>query len=152
MCRLAIDGIPGIEVSDFEASKSGFCYTADMIEYFKGIYPDDNLFFLVGSDNFLSLGRWYGAEKILSNVTLCASVRKNDNAEKVKGFCDSYIRKGYKAQVLDIDTIDISSTRLRTAILAGQSISGMTSPKVKDYIMKNNLYKQEESIFNTSSA
>lgn len=144
MCRLATEGISNVEVSNYEDLKPCFCYTSDTIGYFKSIYPDDNLFLLLGSDNFLSIDRWHGAEKILSEVTLCTSVRKETSDERVRERCDRYIENGYKAMIMDIDTIDISSTKLRATIRAGQSLSELIPSKVINYIIRNNLYKQEE--------
>ena len=48
MCKLAFDGIA--EVSDYEIVENTVSYTINTMYHFKEIYPNDEFYFLMGSD------------------------------------------------------------------------------------------------------
>ena len=72
MCRLACSGIDGLEVSDYEIRKSGKSYTIYTVEHFKKEFPEDELYWLVGSDMLLSFETWFRYRDILKNSSVAA--------------------------------------------------------------------------------
>ena len=55
MCRLACVGLDYASVSDFEMKLEGKSYTYRTLQLLKKQTPDDELFFIVGADMFLSM-------------------------------------------------------------------------------------------------
>lgn len=55
MCRLAVEGLSGVEVSDLEIRRGGLSYTADTLAELRRRYPDSTLYLLVGGDMFLTI-------------------------------------------------------------------------------------------------
>ena len=45
-------------VSDYELKSEKVNYSADTTEYFKSLYPDDELYFLIGDDSYNGLDSW----------------------------------------------------------------------------------------------
>ena len=48
MIKLAIDGIKGLEYSDFELRRPGITYTSDTLEALHELYPDVHWYFIMG--------------------------------------------------------------------------------------------------------
>jgi nicotinic acid mononucleotide adenylyltransferase len=48
----------------------------------------------------------------------------------------------FRIFLLPIDALDIASTEIRGIIKRGDSIKGMVSERVEDYIRENRLYKE----------
>ncbi len=76
MCRLAF-GKMNCEISDIELKRSGKSYTVDTLRELKKRFPDDELFFIIGSDMLESFQQWYCWEEILSLAVICAASREN---------------------------------------------------------------------------
>ena len=53
MCRLAFAHL-NCEISDIELERSGKSYTVYTLRELKKIYPDDELFFIIGSEFFIN--------------------------------------------------------------------------------------------------
>jgi len=56
MVRLAIAGNPAFELSEVEGEREGKSYSIDTIGFFHTQRPDDQLFFIIGSDSFFEIG------------------------------------------------------------------------------------------------
>ena len=54
-----------------------------------------------------------------------------------------YLRQKYHAfvEILDIDSIDVSSSRIRGLLQRKETIHGLVPGAVEDYIIKNQLYQ-----------
>ena len=66
MCRLAFEEMSYVRVSDYEISLPEVSYTVNTLRHLRELYPDDELFFIMGSDMLLSFEKWYRYEEILS--------------------------------------------------------------------------------------
>ena len=64
MLRLASEGMEGVEVDGLELRRKGPSYTADTVKALHERYSKDKLYFLMGTDMFLSFHEWYKPEKI----------------------------------------------------------------------------------------
>lgn len=126
----------GFEINDFEISKPGFSYTANTMEYFKTVYPDDELFFILGGDSLDYIDKWKQPEKIFSLCTLIVAARSGytDKAEYLKQ------KFGAKIIALDFEPYDVSSSEIRRNIKHGKSDFSHIDDEVAQYIMENNLY------------
>ncbi|MFH1645280.1 MAG: nicotinate-nucleotide adenylyltransferase [Candidatus Omnitrophota bacterium] len=132
MLELAIDGMDGFEVSDYEISQHKVSYSINTIRYFKEISSaETDIFFLIGQDAFNGLRSWKEADELfeLCSFAVCnrpGSVFENSDIDFSK---------------ISIDGVAISSTQIRNRIKEGKDIKGMVSPLVYSYIVANNLYK-----------
>ena len=71
------------EVSGIEIRREGKSYTVDTVSELKKLYPDDELFLIIGSDMLLTFHEWRKPFEILSMVTLCVATRENEIAPEV---------------------------------------------------------------------
>ena len=142
MCNLAFGHIERAVVSDLEIKRGGKSYTAITLEELSS--DDVELYFLCGTDMFITLDKWYSFEKIFELAVICY-VRREDEyglGELIKTKKEEYIRK-YNARIIEIsnDVREISSSELRRGIKDKIDISGYIPKKVYDYITEKGLYR-----------
>ena len=138
MINLAIEGVEGFKLSDFEANKSEVCYTADTLTELKGIYPDNTFYFIIGHDSLLTFDHWYNTDVILQKANILVVPRTNsENCDTEKTVDDYNKRFGNHFSFVDMPKIDISSTNIRK----GQDLEHSVPKKVNDYIKDHNLYQ-----------
>ena len=64
MAELAFSFDKKIEVSDIEIKRGGQSYTYLTATYFRELYPDAEIFFLIGGDSFFDFDKWVHPEII----------------------------------------------------------------------------------------
>lgn len=133
MCRLGFENIA--QVSDMEIKREGKSYTVLTLEELKKEYPNDDIYFLVGSDMLLSFTRWYRWEDILNMCTLCATDR--DNTETCRN-ADSELFK--KIIFCDFPKFVVSSSEVREKIENKEDVTKLLTPEVLKYIKEKGLY------------
>jgi len=129
MVELAISGNENFDVSSMEIEAGGKSYTISTLEKFKSRYPQDELFFIAGSDSLRE--DWKDFSKILDLVKFVIVNRPNYSI-------DSNIDK--RINIIDINPIDISSSQIRSLIERKKSVRYLLPDKVIQYIDKNSLY------------
>lgn len=131
MCRLAF-GAMNCEISDIELKRSGKSYTVETLRELKKRFPDDELFFIIGSDMLETFQRWYCWEEILSLATICAASRENGFEPDWSSYTP-----GQKSRFVFVtaDPLEVSSTELRR----GEK-SELLDGSVAEYIKANGLY------------
>ena len=140
MCRLAFSSIEGAKISDIEILRGGRSYTSVTLEELSS--PDTELYFLMGTDMFLTLGEWYRPEVIFSLATICLARRESELDEKINLAREKYIRD-FSARIITVDLPikEISSSEVRAAIKAGRDTADFLLPEVSEYIEKWGLYR-----------
>lgn len=129
----------GFDLCDAEYGRAKPSYTFDTALEMKKIYPDDDLFFIIGGDSVLDFEKWYRWEELLGIANFIAGARTQEEAERVRLAAEEKNRKyGNKITVITFTPIEVSSTEIRN----GNGLENV-SEKVREYIDRNNLYKSE---------
>lgn len=144
MCELLFND-SFYDISDIEIKRQGKSYTVDTVTELKKLYPDDELFLIIGADMLMSFDKWYRYEAILADVKLCVSVR--DDEVKTADLC-SYAKNVLKLDyakdeiiIADIEPWICSSTDVRTQLSKGLDATDMISTEVFNYARLNLLYE-----------
>lgn len=163
MVELAIQKIPGFEVSDLEIRRQGKSYSVDTLQVLKQEDPEGELYFIVGLDSYRDIATWKDCNRIfcLSHVVVTTrpGVQVDDPLAPLpvairKDFCyDERANKlrhksGHCVYFLTKTKLDISSTGIRERLYLGLPVGHMIPPAVSDYIEKQKLYR---SILHTGS-
>ena len=137
MCRLAFGDFA--EVSSFEVDKGGASFSYITCEYLKRLYPQDELYFLMGADMFAYFPEWVYPERILSCVTpaVCAREGSASIQSASRRFAELF---GRQAQIISYTGAAVSSTRVRVAAAMGCDISTYVPKAVQQYILQQRLY------------
>lgn len=116
MCRVAVAGIPNAEVSDYELRRETESYTVHTLQHFNAVFPDAELFFIMGSDMFVTLEEWYDAKTLFTLATMCAGARNLGEYRRLVEYADMLTQKGVKTCVVDIEPYAASSTDIREGL------------------------------------
>ncbi len=142
MTRLAADEI-GAEVSDIEITRGGTSYTADTLSEFRKNYPQDTLWFIVGTDMFLTLQNWVRPQEIFSRARIAVVLRDDADFEKVSKHRAFLLEKfDCEIDLVSAKAHPISSTELRENVFDEEN--QIYLPKsVLDYIKQHGFYTPE---------
>jgi len=100
---------PWMKVSQFE-EKFRVAESFFTVQFLKKLYPNDQIFFILGTDNLLHFHKWKGFEWIFSNVNVVFVNRGGYNIHKI--LAKSHLRKEKIAMIFR-KTKAISSTEIR---------------------------------------
>lgn len=141
MVRLSISEEEGFFASEMEIERSGNTYTWETMQELSRIYPEAELYFIIGADSLYNFERWVHPERILKKCTLIAAARNGaKTAELNAKIIELQEKFGGEILLMDFPAFDVSSTMIRSRIRDGKSIRYLTADKVCDYIGLNKLY------------
>ena len=131
-------------VSDVEMKREGKSYTVDTLTELKKIYPEDELFLVIGSDMLLSFDRWYRYEDILSTATLCVATRENEiSTETLSDYAETKLGLSEGAYILsEMSPMVCSSTEVRNMVKKGSDLSAVLTESVAEHIRNYDLYSE----------
>jgi nicotinate-nucleotide adenylyltransferase len=133
MVEAAIADVEGFDVSDRELHREGPSYTADTLRDLQAEYPDAELFMIIGEDSLVDFPKWRQPEVILDYARLLVLPRPG---------CDTPIHASLAGHydLLPFDESPISSTAIRHALEAGESLTAMLPAPVIQFIEDRGLY------------
>ena len=143
LTHLAFDGIA--EVSDYELNKDGKSYTVETLRYLVKLYPNSELYLVIGGDSLVNFGKWYCPKEIASLATLVVA----DRGRKTSKATVRRIERDYGARVLRLDfkADTVNSTEIRLRYDFGYSDTQHVPENVDDYITQHGLYaKHTETV------
>ncbi len=140
LTRLAAQDLPFAEVSDLELHRSGASYTADTLEELHRQYPNDHLWFLMGTDMLLTFAQWHAPERIAKLASLAVAHRGRDDGKTLREAAQQ-LRDRFGADVVLVenDFLPYSSTIAR-AMLAFRCGEDYLEPAVYDAVCAQGLY------------
>ena len=142
MAKLAFEDIANVEVSDYEINNSEISYTYDTFTHLKSIYPKDKLYFILGTDSFLQLEKWYKGIDLLKASNFAVSVRPGYKEEELEVQIDHYRREyGTNVHKIYAKMPDVSSTEVRKRLQEGNDTLDLLPETVERYIRENGLYR-----------
>ncbi len=129
-------------VSDVELKREGRSYTFDTLKTLKALFPDDELFLIIGSDMLLSFHTWYRYSDILETVKICYLSRDDEiSGEMLLDYARSTL--GLSADEIIVcksEPFEISSSEIRKMIKDGEDVSPYLEKTTAEYIKENSLY------------
>ena len=138
MIKLVTDKNPNMMVSDYEM-KDYVVYTCDTLDYFSNLYPEDEIYFICGSDNLSYIDRWKNGEYLLKNYKFLV-VERNTNL--INELLIQFFEYKDNIVVVNMDLSDLSSTYIRKNVLDKDIVKCLDS-EVYQYILDNQLYINE---------
>lgn len=160
MCRLACEGHPFINVEPWEAFKSEWTPTLDVLKYFDAEIKKDpecskvKLMLLLGSDlvdSFKHAHIWdpENLKDLIVNFGLAIIERRSyeqKSSALESEIFESNLLYPLRRHIYIIPQMvpnDVSSSKLRLLIRRGHSIKYLTCDSVIGYIQANNLYPRD---------
>lgn len=143
MLEFAVAGFPEFVVDRREIKRDGLSYTWQTLTEFREEFPEDELFFLMGSDSLRDLMTWKNPETIAELATLVAVNRGPISAEQMNAYLEplpEVIRKAIR--FVQMPAVDISASEIRDRARAGRSLRFLTPRPIERYIVEQGLYRE----------
>lgn len=142
-------------VDDREIQRGGVSYTVDTVNSYTDQNGEDELYLIVGMDQFESFDRWKDFSEILEKVNLVVTSRPGSDlpaglSEYPMGLTDlvedqdgqqALLKNGKTISFVQLDDVDVSATEVRKKLRDKQSVNGLVPDQVKDFIRSEGLYE-----------
>lgn len=139
MVELALASFDRFFPSSVEIDARGTSYSILTLNKIKEMFPQTEVFFLLGIDAFLEIETWKDYEDVLEQCSFVVMSRPGFRLSEAKDI----LTEKYKIYLLSINTLDISSSEVRERIRKNQSIEGLVPENVENYIKERRLYLQK---------
>lgn len=156
--------VPSVAEAGEDFAGTQLHYSVDTVRYFRHAYHGhgDRIYFIVGADAFLDIPMWKEYETLLGLCDFIVANRPGIRPEALKLVIppDLLVRNGARAgpngvhdskavahlqetSVYLLETVasEVSATDIRRRAHRGQSIHGLVSARVEEYILKQGLYR-----------
>lgn len=140
MCRIAFSNVENTEVSDWELKNEGKSYSVITLRHFHEAFPEDKLYFIMGSDMLASFESWYRYEEILTLCSLICVSRSQEDTDRLEGYADKLRSKGGEVIIVPVEPFEISSSQIRDMLKKNLDCTCYLDENVVQYIMAKNLY------------
>ena len=156
--------VPSLAEAGEDFSGAQLHYSVDTVRYFRHAYHShgDRIFFMIGADAFLDIPMWKEYETLLGLCDFIVANRPGLRMEALRLVIPPalFARTNGKKQpddahpspvvahlekttvyLLENVASDVSATDIRRKTHRGQSIHGLVSSRVEEYILKQGLYR-----------
>lgn len=142
-------------VDDVELKRGGKSYTVDTIKELLKKYKANELYLIIGADNFESFSDWKDYKKILELCNIVVTTRPGYQIPESETEWPDYIaplveesdfgtlelKTGRSVEFITLDDLDISSSELRKKLRLGRPVDKFLPLAVETYIKEHGLYK-----------
>ena len=153
MIRLTIEELDFCDVSRYEIDLNRVNYTIDSVRHFRKLYPNNELFFIVGTDAFYYLSSWKQYRELIELITFIVVRRPEyetsiilNKYKNVVDFKEIESKERYRAEprrvyIYTPPAFDVSSSMIRDKIKKGECIKYLVPEKVEKFIFEKGLYR-----------
>ncbi len=135
MLRAAIEWDKRFEISDVELRRGGVSYTIDSVRHFRAMFPDDELYWIIGGDQLPRINLWKDIEELARIIEFIFLERPGHPAKPTPDV------PGLRLHRCDGHLIEISSSELRDRVRRGLSLHYFCPQKVINHIEARQLYR-----------
>ena len=152
MLQAAVRSYPDFEISTVEVDKESPSWTVNTLAHFADHTPGETLCLLMGADAFRPINEWYQWRSLLDYGHLVVVSRAGvrfELSDEVAVFLEQNQVTSLPEQIvngkgnilwLEADVVDVSSTRVRQAIEARESLEQLLPASVEQLIRDNGYY------------
>jgi nicotinate (nicotinamide) nucleotide adenylyltransferase/ribosome silencing factor RsfS/YbeB/iojap len=157
MVELALAPFEDFLPSSLEIGEKGTSYSIVTLNKIKRMFPQTEVFFLLGIDAFLEIETWKDYEDVLEQCSFIVMSRPGFRLDEAKEILpgkytrrmvevsgsfdlDSERSSDHAIYLLSIKTLDVSSSEVRERIKTGRPVEGLVPESVKNYIKEKRLY------------
>ncbi|RIN35895.1 nicotinate (nicotinamide) nucleotide adenylyltransferase [Staphylococcus succinus] len=130
MIQCAIGELGFGEIYLDEIEREGQSYTYDTVMHVLKDYPQAKIYFVVGTDQYNQLDKWYKINELKAKITFII-VNRDQSTQEVD----------HDMLAVNIPRIDISSTLIRDRVRNKENIQVLVPQSVERYIREEGLYE-----------
>jgi nicotinate-nucleotide adenylyltransferase len=135
MTELAAAGDPGLAVDRIEIQRGGVSYTVDTLRALREREPGTDWTLILGRDNLEELPEWRESDALPDLASVVVTTRAGLPAPERLPF-------GGRCTLVDVPSLEVSSTAIRERVARGRSIRYWVPPAVEAYIREHDLYRE----------
>lgn len=142
------------EIDEQELVRGGASFTVDTLRSYEGRVAPENLYLIVGLDQFEEFDKWKDFEKILTMANLIVVTRTNhtlpygedDLPPGIKKLVAVFDRQfvalhsGRSIEFLRLQDVDVSSSDVRKRLRTGRNVDRQITMEVEEYVRQHGLY------------
>ena len=140
MLELAIRDEPRFKISTIEIERGGISYTVDTLTRLRREFPDDEIYFLIGSDNFQEIGLWKRFPRLVELCEFLVVARPGFPIRIPPPTVPAELLPRLRHRTLDGAAMDVASSEVRRMLREGKKVSHLIPRSVYSYIHENALY------------
>lgn len=154
MAKIGLGEFPFVVVDDREIQRGGASYTIETVKDYASKVPPENLYLIVGLDQFEHFDKWKEFAEILTLANLIVVSRPNHNlpfseedlAPGLRNLVAVFDRQfialttGRSIEFLRLADVDVSASEVRKRLRTGRNVDRHITIGVEDYIRQNQLY------------
>ena len=118
-----------ISVSDIEVENDRPLKAIDVFEIIEKKFQENDIYFLMGEDNYLKMSSWSNYNKLLKYKYIVFQRKR-----------ESSINKENVLYINSVENLNISSSIIREKIKNNESITNLVTSDIEKYIKENKLY------------
>ncbi len=135
-----------IRASDFEVKKGDPSYTIETLEALYEKHPNDQFFWIIGSDTLKDFQKWRRWQELVQKYYLVIFPRETFLEHLTEKVLRSLNLKSIPDNITilhspELILTNLSSTLIRKRVKEGKSIKYLVTKEVEEYIKNNKLYK-----------
>lgn len=154
MLKLGVQDLNFVNVDEQELKRGGKSFTVDTVSFYSQTHKPENLFLVVGADQFENFDQWKNFEEILKLCNLIVVARpgfhfpfsvdelpeglKNLVSEMEKQFIT--LKTDRSIEFLRIKESKVSATDVRKKLRSDRQVDQLLPIKVEEYIRSKGLY------------
>ncbi len=148
MTRLATSDNSAFAVSGVELERPGPSFTVETLRRLRVERPEDDLFFLTGTDAIAGLPGWREPEALLELAHFVTVTRPHRESNAAAQRALEALPAPWRAKITYLETpgLEISSTLLREQVRDGHSIRYLTPDPVLTFIEAHRLYRRRPAL------
>ena len=139
MCRLAFEGLPGVEVDGREAAAGRPAWTVDTLEALAAELPGAHWRVVIGADHLATFSAWRNPGRILELAELLVLGRAGAATDAI-AVATAGLPPGRVVTAPPFDH-PVSGTAVRAILCAGGDGAALLPPAVAAYIAARGLYR-----------
>jgi len=143
MVSLAIKDYPEFEIDDREIYRAGKSYSYLTFTEYNKEYPNDEIFFIMGSDSLINFKNWVKPDIISEYATVLVAPRFGDDAKTLDAAiyeCKNMFEGDFL--LIDYTANELASSVIRKSLFKDDKVSSYITKDVYDYIVEHNLYSK----------
>lgn len=138
MVALMLAAEPRFAIDDSELERDGASYTIDTVRTRQAADPAEDLFLVIGQDQYERLHSWREWRELLSRVTVAVAARAG---QEVRGSAEVQMEP-HSLLKLALPAMQVSSTQVRELASRGEDIRPLVGDAVAGYIAQHRLYSE----------
>lgn len=145
MTGIAIEDNSNFALSTIEVDRDGISYSYETLLTLKEENPNSEYYFIAGADSLFQMEDWKHPEILFENCIVLAAAREGYQKDEFEVKI-AHLKEKFNADIRLLSTrvVDITSTNIRNIVNENKSIRYMVHKNVYDYILKHQLYRDNE--------